>query len=155
MPSTSARRTYDHRLRDLVCASGDPGLFSDLGILRSTVRSWLRRGSRAVVSSPMLDDDQQQLQLEVLELRRRVGILTALVRLLMLVVRLSGFRLDGQRVPPGHEKSRVLEAIESSRKVLPLRIVLRVLGLSASRYHAWRGLEQTCLLDDRSSCPKT
>ncbi len=95
MPTTPRRRAYDHRIRDLVCASRDPSLFADLGIPRSTARSWLRRGSQAVVSSSVLDDEHQRLQLEVLKLRRRVGILTALVRLLMLVVRLSGFRLDG------------------------------------------------------------
>jgi putative transposase len=30
-----------------------------------------------------------------------------------------------------------------------------VLGLSASRCHAWLRLEQACSLDDRTSCPRT
>jgi putative transposase len=34
-------------------------------------------------------------------------------------------------------------------------VVLRVLGLSPSRYHAWNRLERACQLDDRSSCPRT
>ena len=32
---------------------------------------------------------------------------------------------------------------------------MRVLGLSPSRYHAWRRAERACELADRSSCPKT
>ena len=31
----------------------------------------------------------------------------------------------------------------------------RVLGLSLSRYHAWKRAERACDLIDRSSCPKT
>ncbi len=51
------------------------------------------------------------LQREILKLRRRIEILQALVRLLMCVVRLSGFRLDNGRLPDGLDKARVLRAI--------------------------------------------
>ena len=155
MPSTAAPRAYDHRIRDLVCASGDISLFSDLGIPRSTLRSWLRRGKRPVVSASVVDEDEQQLQLEVLRLRRRVAILTTVVRLLVFLVRLSGFRLDEMRFPSGAQKARILDAIDRASTVLPLRAVLRVLRLSSSRYHTWRRREETCRLDDQSTCPRS
>jgi putative transposase len=75
------------------------------------------------------------------------------VRLLCAAVRLFGFRLDSQRVPSGEAKSSILVAVERAKTRVPLAVALRVLGLSASRYHAWLRLEQSCGLDDRSSCP--
>ena len=87
----------------------------------------------------------------MLRLRHRVGILQALVRLLLVVVRLTGFRMDGERLPDGLDKARVLKAIETARRVLPLRAALRVMHISAARYHAWKRAESACGLDDRTS----
>jgi len=58
-------------------------------------------------------------------------------------------------VPEGRAKAALLRAIERTREFLPLRTVLRVFGLSPARYHAWRSSQETCSLDDRSSCPQT
>lgn len=38
------RRTYDHRIREAIVASGDPKFFPRLHIPRSTVRTWLKEG---------------------------------------------------------------------------------------------------------------
>ena len=43
------RRTYDHRIRDLVSEKRDPPLFVQVGIPLSTAASWIRRDSRPVV----------------------------------------------------------------------------------------------------------
>ena len=64
-------------------------------------------------------------------------------------------RLGGSRLPDGAAKERVLRAINSARKALPLTVALKVLGLSPGRYRAWRRAARGCRLDDRSSCPKT
>jgi putative transposase len=40
-------------------------------------------------------------------------------------------------------------------ETVSLAVALKVLGLSPSRYHAWRRLDQVCALDDRPSCPRT
>jgi len=75
-------------------------------------------------------------------------LLLAVTRLLCVLVRLFGVRLDFQRVPTGEAKSCVLGAIERAKKRIPLAVALRVLGLSASRYHAWLRLEQSCGPDE-------
>ncbi|MDP7114580.1 MAG: DDE-type integrase/transposase/recombinase [Myxococcota bacterium] len=149
------QRTYDPRLRELVRETGDPGIVADLGIPRSTVSGWLRSDPRPVVSIDVVQKVDTDLQREVLKLRRRIEILQALVQLLLAIVRLSGFRLDGERLPDGLDKARVLKAIEMARRVLPLRAVLRVMVISAARYHAWKRAENTCGLDDRTSCPRS
>jgi hypothetical protein len=38
---------------------------------------------------------------------------------------------------------------------MPLAAALRVLGLSAARYHDWVGRQQGCSLDGESSCPRS
>ena len=155
MPNRPCRRAHDHRIRDLVCEERDPALFAQLSIPRSTTASWLRRGSRPVVTADLFAQDRQALRTRILKLERRVRSLLGIVRLLLLLVRLFGFRLDSQRVPSGEHKSCILAAIELAKQRIQLPVALRVLGLSASRYHAWLRLEQACRLDDRSSCPHT
>jgi hypothetical protein len=44
------RRAYDHRIKSRVVATGNPSLFPQLAIPRSTAKSWIRRGEREVVS---------------------------------------------------------------------------------------------------------
>ena len=86
-------------------------LFRDLGVPRSTAASWIRRGQRPVVSAQVLALDQLELQAEVLALERGIRFLLAIIRLAFLLVRLSGFRLDSQRVPDGAAKRSILDAI--------------------------------------------
>ena len=155
MPNPPCRRAYDHRIRDLVCEERSPALFAQLGIPRSTTASWIRRGSRPVVTTELFSQDEQALRAKVLKLERRVQLLLSIVRLRFVMVRLFGVRLDSQRVPSGEAKSSILAATERAKKRIPLAVALRVLGLSASRYHTWRRFEQACTLEDRTSCPKT
>ncbi|MGD0838941.1 MAG: hypothetical protein ABSB49_20080 [Polyangia bacterium] len=74
---------------------------------------------------------------------------------MFLLVRLSGFRLDSERVPDTEKKGLLLEAIDSAQRALPLAVALRVLGLAPARFHAWRSLADSCGLADRASCPHT
>ena len=99
--------------------------------------------------------DQLELQAEVIALQRRVKFLLAIIRLTFLLVRLSGFRLDSQRVPDTAAKHSILNAVAHTTKAIPLAVALRVLRLSAARYHTWNNRPQDCSLDDRSSCPRT
>jgi len=95
------------------------------------------------------------LQAEVLRLRQRNEVISAIARLLFTLVRLAGVRLHETRIPDGAVKAKLLAAIARARASLPLAVALRVLGLSPSRYHAWNRPERACQLDDVSSCPRT
>ena len=68
---------------------------------------------------------------------------------MFVLVRVSGIRLDSERVPSGEAKASILAAVARATKTLSLRVALRALGLSASRYHGWRRLQQVCDLEDR------
>ena len=106
------------------------------------------------MSAKVVDMDTSALQKEVLRLQKRVAILRAFLRLLVALLRVSGFSLDKKRLPEGDRKQKLLRAIDRSCSVLPLRSVLRVLRLSRTRYFTWKH-EGECGLDDVSSCPRT
>ena len=74
--------------------------------------------------------------------------------LLLVLIRVTGCRLEGERLPDGAAKGRLLEAIGKATEILALASVLKVIGLSQSRYHAWQRLDRACELTDRRSCPK-
>src|ERR671919_1694946 len=131
------QRRYDHRLRDLVHRTGDLTIATDLGVPRSTARGWLGATPRVVVSLEVADLTEPELRQEILKLRRRVEQLAALLRLTLVLLHTSGFRLSGERLPDGQAKLRILRAVDRAREFVPLRTLLRFLRLSPSRFHSW------------------
>jgi hypothetical protein len=126
MPTTARRlRRYDHRLRNLVERTSDVSVATDLGVPRSTARGWRGGTPTVVVGLDVADLTEPELRQEVLQLRRRVQKLTALLRLALALLQTSGFRLTGARLPNGRAKMRILRAVDGARDCLPLRTVLR------------------------------
>ena len=72
---------------------------TDLGVPRSTARGWLGAAPTVVVCLDGADLTEPELRQEVLKLRRRVQKLTALLRLALALLRTSGCRLSGERLP--------------------------------------------------------
>ena len=137
MTTARPQQCYDYRLRELVQRTGDVTIATDLGVPQSTVRGWLRRRPPVGVSLDVTTLNEQDLHQEVVQLRRRVQKLAALLRLVLVVLRVSGFTLPCERLPDGRDKRRILRALDQARACMPPRGLLRVLGLSPSRFHAW------------------
>jgi len=154
MQSFLPRRSYDYRIRETICESGDPDLFPELNIPSSTIRSWLHRGVPDVVSSELAGGNHLELLAENRELRRRVALLGAVVGVLVALLRVSKTRIDLERIPESDSKQILLRVIERSKKVMPLTAVLRIARLSPSRYHSWCRATGGCDLKDEPSCPK-
>jgi transposase InsO family protein len=154
MQTPLPRRSYDYRIREAICESRDPDLFPELNIPNSTIRSWLHRGIPDVVTADLVGRDHAELLAENRELHRRVALLGAIVRVFVALVRVSKTRLVFDRIPEGGSKRVLLRAIESSKKVMPLTAVLRIVGISPSRYHSWCRAAEGCDLADQPSCPK-
>jgi transposase InsO family protein len=77
-----------------------------------------------------------------------------LLRLVVIALKVWGISFARVRLPDGIAKLQLLRAIERSRLHLPLRSVLRVIGVSQGRYYDWIR-DDRCALDDRSSCPRS
>jgi len=155
MTTLRARRSYDHRIREMICETGDPDLFPPLKTPRPTIRNRFHRGIPDVVSCDLLSAEEAELLAEVQALRHRTAVLGAIVGLLVAMLRASERRLDHERLPEGNGKRALLRAIDRASRVAPLSVELRIARLSASRYHGWPRAEVRCALDDRSSCPRS
>jgi putative transposase len=153
-PQTQRRR-YDHRFVDLVCESGDIGIALKLGVPRSTAATWLRRPRKPVLTLEQPVPVTDALGREVADLRRRVAALTVLLRVLFAVFPGFGVHLAGRRLPEGDSKLSIVGAIVKAQEVMPLRKILHPIGLSQSRFHAWKRTAARCGLEDQSTCPKT
>ena len=154
MEAQRLRQRYDHRLQRLVHDTGDIQLALRNGVPRSTARDWSRLPSKDVVTLDVYSMSESALQQEVVGLRARNAKLVAMLRLVVVLLRVCDVTLARRRISDGDKKRRILRAVERSRAAIPLRAALRLLGLSASRYHSWRRDEE-CTLDDVSSCPQS
>src|SRR5688500_5543311 len=115
IPMTTTGRLqqrYDHRLRDLVQGTGDVTIATDLGGPSLDGPWWRGKAPRGGVSLDVTDLKEAELRQEVLELRRRVKKLTALLRLALALRRSSGFTLTHERLPHGDAKTRLLRAVD-------------------------------------------
>jgi len=155
MATARPQQRYDHRLRELVHRTGDPTIATDLGVPQSTARGWFRTVSTVVIGLDVANLTEHELRREVLKLQRRVEKFAALLRLALVLLSVSKFTLAGERLPDGHDKQRILRAIDQARACIPLRALLQFLRLSPSRFHAWRRRHIVCALADQSSCPHT
>ncbi len=154
MATLHSRRTYDYRIREAICESGDRELFPELNIPGSTIRSWIHRGMPDVVTGELATEGYAEMAAEIERLRRRTALLGAVVGLLIAMLRVSKVQLDYGRLPDGETKRALLRAIERAGKVLPLSAALRITRLSRSRYYSWARAEAGCDLDDQPSCPR-
>ena len=65
------------------------------------------------------NQDRQKPLSTVEKVERRARILAATVRLLLALLRASGFRLVGERLPQGATKASILRAVTSAQSALP------------------------------------
>jgi hypothetical protein len=72
MPTrTAARNVYDPRVRELIRATRNPGLFPELGIPRSTAAGWLRGNFKPAVGTQALSNSEVELHARLAKAERR------------------------------------------------------------------------------------
>jgi transposase InsO family protein len=152
--ATRPQRAYDHRLREFVHRSGSDRQAVGIAIPRSTLHSWKSRAPKPVVGLNGSNKAIGEFESEVVRLNLQVRRLRCILRLLLVLLKLSGFRLESLRLPEGKSKQRLLREVDRACQIYPLRKVLGMIGLSPSRYHAWVRKSE-CGLTDMPSCPKS
>ena len=148
-------RAYDHRLKQAVVLSGNPNLFPELQIPRSTALGWIRRGVPVVVTADELDLDAAALLVQNQALKRERDQAVAVRDLAGFTFKLFGLQIQYRRLPRADDKSVLLAAIAKTVQVTGLRAALHAIGLSAARFAAWTRRERGCELEDSDSCPKS
>jgi len=107
-----------------------------------------------VVTVTTVDQDLVRLQTEVLALQQRLQRLIALLRLVVILWKVSARSRSSVRILDRDGRLILVQAIERSRAVLPLRVVLRFLRLSSSQYHSWKR-QPACSPDEFFQCPRS
>ena len=153
MEARRIRRRYDHRFREVVRKTGDIELAVRNGVPRSTARDWSRLASPQVITLNAASMSGDELRTEVIKLRERNATLLAVLRLVVVLLKVCNVSLRHRRVPSCAKKRLLLRAVDRSREVLSLRKALLIIGLSKTRYHEWKR-EHECELEDASSCPQ-
>jgi hypothetical protein len=148
-------QSYDHRLKNFVMDGGNPDLIPETEIPRSTICYWLNNGVKEVISHEVFDQDAIDLQKRVLELEKENAELRVENELLKSTREAVGWSLESVRLPAESLKQTMLELISTAVTVISLSKYLKAVGISSSRYHAWRRREQGCELEDHSYCPHT
>ena len=82
----SRRRVYDARVRELICATGNPRLFPELNIPKSTLRGWINGEFRTAAGTESVTRTEIELYAENAKLRRRVRVLQTIMCLLLVLV---------------------------------------------------------------------
>jgi len=153
--TSGPRRQYDHRIRHAVVATRNVRLFPDLEIPVSTARTWLARGCPRVVAANDDPNDTAALRAEIAVLRAKAEMYLAISSVLLVVIRMFGLSLEGTRLPEGSDKAKLVRTIKTASQYASLRRILSLIGLSTSRYHAWKRRRLVCELDDQPSCPRS
>lgn len=147
-------RSYDHGIRNAIAETGNPDLFPALDIPRTTAESWIRKGVREVVTSPDLERDNDELIRDYQLMKARVDKQQAAEKLTTTVFHIFGFRLQYKRLPTADSKLLIIDAIQNAARHLTLGTCLSIIGLSKSRFSAWKRRLRECGLTDRKPCPK-
>ena len=147
-------RRYDPRLRNLVATSANLSRFILMGIPKSTLREWQKKGQQEFISLPEFDLTATELIQENLNLSIKLAAAGAEQELLSTSINIFGFQVQYKRLPSTAVKTDIIAAIRKAAMNIPLQKCLSTIGLSAARYHAWLKREVKCLLQDQSSCPR-
>ena len=145
---------YDHRLRDAVFHLGQATTARYLDIPRSTIHGWKKARSKPVVTLVAPNSYVEELERRVHVLERRTARLVSLLRLCIVLLRLSGFSLVSRRLPKGEDKQKLLGSLDHASRFVRLPRLLQWIGISSARYYDWKN-SQECGLTDASSCPKS
>ena len=111
---TRSQKSYDHRLKDLVFETGDIKLALERGVPRSTAWGWLHSSREKVITIDVLEAERKDLEQEVLKLRQSMEKIRAILRIFIVLLKVSGFSLTNCRVPDSAKKAQLVKAVEQS-----------------------------------------
>lgn len=122
---------------------------------RSTVSGWRNRPLPTLVSVGPAHRGEAKLRAEIAKLERRVQVLTAVMTVLLALVRVSKDRLNNVRLADADDKKRLVRAARRAQPNLSKHVILLLLGVSATRFAEWcRMGADACPLEDQSKCPR-
>ena len=145
---------YDHRLRNAIVETGNPSLFPELSIPSSTARDWIRKGKAKVITASEFECTHTELAGKVRKLEIELAVVKAKSELLQGTTSIFGFSAQYLRLKTADAKESLLKLIDSTAEKIPLKDCLHFIGLSMSRFKAWKVRARKCELSDKNGCTK-
>jgi hypothetical protein len=142
-----SKRTYDHRVRNAIAQSGNPSLFPELNIPRTTAQQWIREGEKEVVTTHQFTKTESELVIELENLKRELAQAKTKLALMIVALMVSGFRLQYTRIANADFKEKLLDAVAKTVAVLSLKEAPETIGLSMARYLSWSKRKIQCRLN--------
>jgi len=146
---------YDHRIKNLIAASGNPYLFPEMKIPRSTSHYWIKKGTFKVKEVKSIKSNSEELQLRIIVLEKELQKQKILLELFQQIYQVFKITLAWKRLSEKKDIEKALALIEKYSKILTLKECLTAIQFSLPRYKAWKKKQVKCELKDRSQCPKT
>lgn len=150
-----AKNIYDHRLKDYVRKTGDLQTAINQGVPRSTAYRWLRSATQPVVSLEYFNYSKEEFEFEVLKLKKQIEILRSILKIIILALRASDFSFTHKQIQASKKRTKLIHAIDEARELIPIRKLLKVINISAARFHSWKSKEIGCDYDNTETCPGT
>ena len=119
------QNSHDHRLRDAVFQLGQATIARQIGVPRSTVHGWKRARTKPVVTLVAPNSYVEELERRVHLLERRTVRLRALLRLCIVLLRISGFSLGSRRLTNGDDKQKLLGSLDHASRFVRLPRLLQ------------------------------
>ena len=145
---------YDHRLRNAIVETGNPRLFPELSIPSSTARDWIRKGKAKVITASEFECTHTELAGKVRKLEIELAVVKAKSELLQGTTSIFGFSVQYLRLKTAGTKESLLKLSDSTAEKIPLDECLHFIGLSISRFKAWKVRARKCELSDKNGCTK-
>ena len=125
-------RKYDPRLRNLVAPSANLSRFILMGIPKSTLREWQKKGQQEFITLPEFDLTATELIQANLNLSIKLAAAGAEQELLSTSINIFGFQVQYKRLPSTAVKTDIIAAIRKAAMNIPLQKCLSTIGLSAA-----------------------
>ncbi len=132
-------RTYDPRVKQMIISSGNPNLFPDLKIPRTTALYWIHRRK---------DSGEKPARFEAFsetDILRRENFKLKAKKLFLKEIIQAGFGVELRNSLKGKERrEKIVNLIESFQDILILSEMLTTLGISFSTYYRYRSEIRGC-----------
>ena len=114
-------RRYDHRLRNMVARSGLIDDFLNLDIPKSTLKSWIKNGTKEYITIEQFDQINEEVVNENIVLKKSLAEELTKNNLIFKTIRIFGFQIQYKRLPRPESKKSTLNVVAEATKNLSLK----------------------------------
>ncbi len=126
--------SYSDEVRYMITKTGDPCLFPDLNIPKSTANYWIQKGLT----------EERNISPEYISLFKRIELLEKnlkkekeLRHLLEKVKKIAPLNKETEKVIDPHKRKQIMSAIKDTLKHASIVECLKIIGLSKATYYRW------------------